>query len=336
VTLVSVVVWLFAESQSLQTATQLVTLRFESETGDRLVNVASEGWTGAVRVQLEGPASVVQEAPGDLTEGLTIALGAPGVPDAAGEQTVDLRNVLRNHPALQQSGLRVEDVEPPTVRLEIRQISTLSEVPIAAALEGVETAGPVRVEPLTASVRAPQEVLDRLRRLPGGARVEAALPAGAERNLPEGQEITREALLRLPSPLTGAAQVRIQPSRGQITFTVRSKTSTTVVSAPVWVSLPPFEQDRWVVEVAQRDQLLQDLTATGPSGSIERIVNREAPVIATVALTSDELEAQITEKTVRFIGLPSGVTISGAEAPVSLTIRPRGRSDASGSGSPGS
>jgi len=321
VTLVSIVVWLFAESQSLQTAEQLITLRFESETDDRVVRVVSEGWTGAVRVQLEGPASVVQQAPGEFAQGLTIALGAPGVPDAAGEQVVDLRNALRNHSTIGEAGLRVVDVEPPTARLEIEQIGTIEGAPVAATLEGVETAGPARVEPFEASVRGPQEILDRLRALPGGVRVEAVLPAGAERNLPEGQQITREALLRLPEPLAGSRGVRVEPARGQITFTVRSKTATVVVAAPVWVSLPPFEQERWIVEVAQEDQLLRDLTASGPSPAIDRISAREIPIIATVALTSDELDAGVSEKQVRFIGLPPGVTITGAEDPVSLTIR---------------
>lgn len=324
VTLVSLLIWLFAEGQSLTDASQAVRIDFVDESGERIVRASGEGWTGVVRVAIEGAAAAVDDAKAWLGEGIDIPLGVVGVPSAEGEQqVVDLRVALRNLEQFESAGIRVTDVDPATVRLDIEALVTLPETPVAVELTGVQLEEPARATPQVVSVRGPRSVIEQLQDLPGGPRVVARLSEEVLRGVQTGAQVTEEVAIRLPPPLTGARGVRIRPEKAELTFSVRSRTATATISAPVWAIMPPFEMDRWRIEIDERDQILQNLTLTGPGDVIARIEQGEIPVIAAVSLSSDELDRGVTSKTPIFWNLPPGVSVESVDGPVRFTIERR-------------
>ncbi|MEC9374635.1 MAG: hypothetical protein VYC34_12360, partial [Planctomycetota bacterium] len=219
---------------------------------------------------------------------------------------------------------------PSTVRIDVETMQTLTDVPVAPLLEGLNLAAPAVADPPVVSVRAPRRVIERLNALEGGPRVVARLSESALRSIQEGVEVRREAGLRLPEGMNGAERVRITPDKAMLSFQVQSRTASVTVTAPVWVHMPPFEQDRWRVDLAEQDEVLRDLRITGPSDLIAPIAEGRQAVIATLSLTSDDLDQRITSKQVVFMGLPPGVTVEGAEEPVRFTIEARGAGAAPG------
>jgi hypothetical protein len=111
-----------------------------------------------------------------------------------------------------------------------------------------------------------------------------------------------------------------------LTFTVRSTTeSVTLPSVPVWPMTPPTEFNRWRINV--EPILLREIELTGPSDIMERIRSGDIRVIATIQLSSDDLDQQITSKTPVIVGLPDSVTVETRIDPVTITIEPLPVSD---------
>ena len=68
--------------------------------------------------------------------------------------------------------------------------------------------------------------------------------------------------------------------------------------------------------------MLRDIALSGPSDVMQRIRSGELRVIATVQLSSDELEQRITSKAPVILGLPDSVRVEGTIEPVRLVISP--------------
>jgi len=348
VTLVTALIWLFAESESLTTKTEQTRVSLIDPLDQHVIRVLTPDFGNVVRVTFRGSAASIQAAPRTLADGVRVALGEPGFSDTIGEQTVDLLAALRTDDALRGAGLQTLDVTPRTVRVDVEPLRTLEGVEVAPQLAGVELAERPTVEPARVSVTAPASVAAALEAAIGGAEVIARLPSGALEALQPGEAQTVEARLSLPAALAGARRVTFEPETVRITLTVRRLVDSAVIpSAPVWPLPPPTERDRFRIEIAPDDRLARDVSVTGPSELIERFRARQLNLIGVLPLSSFELEQRVTEKRItewmlvetetgEIRELPEDVEVEWEGGPIALTITPveQGTQPAGGESSP--
>lgn len=325
VAVVTGLVWLYAEAESLRGAQDDARVIFSDGGDEWAIRPLTEGWVGAVKVRLEGSAAALAAAPREFL----LSPGSPGFPLTEGEQVIDLRLALRSSQGIASLGVGVVEVEPATVKVKVTLLVRLPDVPIKPDLPGVELAGPAVVEPPRASVLASKATLDRLRAMPDGPAV-LAKPTAASLAQVRGAVTQRlQALLALP-PEVEDPEARIVPRETALTITARSRTETvTLESAQIQVLLPPAEAARYRVDLPDQPSI-PSVTVTGPRDVVERFRAGEWRIIAVVSLSADDLAKRVESKRVSFIGmngaepvvLPPGVAVTAGQTSVRLVVKP--------------
>lgn len=322
---VTLLIWLYAEAESLTRVQQEVKVSFISPTGSTLVRPV-DGWTGLVRLSFEGAAAALARTPRNFE----LVPGAIGVPADDGEHTVDLRVALRAHPAWAQSGVSLLAVEPPTARIRVRAMETVADIEIRPDLGAIDLATPATIEPARASVVLPKAVADRLRALPEGPHLLAKPTAQAAQGLREGQATRVRARLALPSHLEDA-DATLTPREVDISVTVRARTTRAALPpVPVQTLLPPGDAGRFRITVGEEDRFLRDVSMQGPLDVIEAVQSRAWSVVAVVVLSTDDLEQRVTSKRTAFAilrdgimtPLPPGVDAEASDTTIRLRIEP--------------
>jgi len=320
VTIVSVLVWLFAESRTLRMETLDVPVTV-SEGGRALVyRILDEDWNGVVEMELTGPTAQIDELRAlALDTGLELVLGGE-LPSDPGERDVDLRDALRRNATIDTSGITIRRVIPDQLRLEVDRLESVT-VPVELDLGGVETVGPVRVTPseitigLPASIAATSDPVAtaridpaRLTALEPGERIELSQVPIRSLGLPEGTWG-----LRFDEPRLVSVSLELPARTG----------SHVIPELPVYVSLTPTDLSAWVVEVPPEDRVLTQVTVTGPLAAIGQVRRGDLPLTATVRITSDDLARGVQSAPVRIVGLPPGVVADLAGREVAVSVRRR-------------
>lgn len=323
IALVGGLIWLFAEAQSVGERTIDVRVTVAAPEGSAwIVHTPDPAWAGVVRLRVQGARAALDEAVRALAAGVTLTVGAPGVPAQPGRRVVDLREALGLNPPLDRAVVTLAAAEPRTLELVVDELVQIEDVPIRASMPGVATVGEVGVAPASAVVLAPASIRDEITRRLGETGVIARLGSTALASLPEGGPQSHEARLSAPDEFASMPGVRVRPASATLTFTVRSTTERIAIpSVPIWPMTPPTEINRW--DIAVEPMVVRDVTLIGPSDVIQRIRSGDLRVIATLRLSSDELEQRITSKAPVLLGLPDTVQVESTIAPVSVTIIPR-------------
>lgn len=338
IALVTALVWIYAEAESLTRSQQEVRVTFISGADDLNSRVTSDDWRGVVRVRLEGSAASLQRTPPRIE----LRLGSTGVPDSEGDFTVDLAEAIRADPELVRAGVNVLAVEPPTVRLRVDELRRIEDVPVRAALSGIDLDQPARIEPATIDLMVPRAVAEQLGALQGGPFVLARVEQSQIDMTRRGTSQRLRATLSLPAGVTlNGGTARFAPPEALIEIVIRRDTASfTVPSAPVQVLLPPTEAGHWEVRILPEDLFLRDVEVIGPSEFISQVRNNDVSLVAVLSLSSDELERGVTEKRASVATLrdgvigqpPSGVRIEVRDPNVRFEVVRLG----SAPGSPGS
>jgi len=339
ITVVAMLVWLFAEAESLGEASlSEVSVRLSSASPDRLVTTPPE-WRGRVSVDLRGSRQAIEEARISLVEGIRLTPGMAGVPDGGG--TVDLLSAIGNVPKIVESGVEVISVTPIRTEIRVRDMVTV-DAPIRAELAGVRVAGGVDVAPPMAQVRLPEDVYETLIEELEISCVPAPEAIDA---LPESGPASLTGRLVLPPELRGVPGVGIlepQPPTARLEFAVFSTITTADLDiVPVQVSMPSIEVNEWRVALSAENAAIS-ATITGPRSLIQEIadVSTGRRLVAILYLRSDELNIGITSKSVSFgligpdgslVALPESVSVEPSTETVRFTIeRAREASGADG------
>ncbi|MGD9692822.1 MAG: hypothetical protein AB7G17_05510 [Phycisphaerales bacterium] len=322
---VTLLIWLYAEAESLTRVQHEAKITLVSAP-DSLIARPVDGWSGTARLTLEGGAAALARAPRTFE----LRPGAVGVPTDDGEHIVDLRVALRADPALAQSGLSLIAVEPPTVRIRVRAMETITDLEIRPDLGAIDLASPATIEPARASVSLPRSLAQQLQTLQDGAHLRARPNAQALQGLREGQNSRVRVRLSLPPPLDDP-DVVITPREADVSVTLRARTSKiSLPPVPVQTLLPPADAGRFRIVVGEEDRFLRDVSISGPSDIIQQIQSREWSVVAVVVLSTDDLEQRVGSKRAAFAlirdgmvtPLPPGVDAEATDTTIRLTIEP--------------
>lgn len=339
VVLVTVLVWVLAESQTVRTDTAEVTVSFvgqELAEGAQVIRaVPGEGWTGTVEVELEGAVGPMADLRDALGQVVSLTLGREVVAPP-GQQQIVLRDVLREAEPFRDSGVTIASVTPAQVVVQVDTIRRL-ELPVRVVLPpGTAIEGQAVTEPATVVLLGPSSAFEAVDR-PGALR-EVVAPIDTEQlgSLVTGRaEQLRGIRLEPPGWLVDRWSTRLSPASVNVELTLRSRTRTiTIPTMPVQVTLAPTEQGAWEIRLDPTDQDLIDVVLTGPDEAIGRIERREVRPFATVLLSFEELERGITTKRAEVLGLPPGVEARVDDADVGLTIQRIARPDDLGAAAP--
>ncbi|MBC7835282.1 MAG: hypothetical protein H7Y88_09315 [Phycisphaerales bacterium] len=306
VTTVAMLIWIWAEAESLRTDQVEVRLSFVPEGNDLWVRSIDEKWDQSVQVRIEGSTAAIDDAQEILAKPLKLVLGRAGVPATAGDHPVDLREAIQQHAELKRVGVTVIGTDPASVPLRIVKLVD-KQVPIRAELTGVQAEGETQISTPTITVRLPEPLAKALDALPASERTAAAVvtPDDLGDVTDEGLQAVR-ARIRLPASISAAEPVAISPETVIVTFRVRDTVQTlTLSSVPVWVSIPPIEGGKWDIHVV--DSFITDVTASGSAELIAALKSGELRAVAFLVLSSDDLEAGIQSKRAVFAPVPASL-----------------------------
>lgn len=321
VTIVSVLVWLLAESRTVRSQVIELTPSLEvgNESGVLTRAAAGTQWPDSVRVTFSGSAAGLDQVIRSLRGRLLMRVGIE-VPASAQTHEIDLREVLRRSDLVAAAGVTVEDVDPPRVLVEVDDVATVM-VPVKPLLpDGVqfEPNGSPRANPASIRVTGPRSVVSRLE----GAEAEVRVLSGDIGSLQPGRVSTLTGL-RFSLPIDADRwATRIEPGQVDLSLTLRSRTAElTLPAMPVQVLLAPGEVGRWRIAPEPGFQDLVGVVVVGPSDQIERLRSGEVVPTAFVSLGFDELERGIESKPAQLQGLPAGVRVSpGQELQVRFRV----------------
>src|SRR5215468_6213200 len=116
VTLIAVLIWVWAEAESLKTGSVTTRVVFQkTEMAVRIEDVGGAGGGGGdtvqARVRLEGSTLAIDEAQRILVNQVNLTVGADGVPGPPGG-TMSLVEALRNQRDLKSTGATIVSAEP--------------------------------------------------------------------------------------------------------------------------------------------------------------------------------------------------------------------------------
>lgn len=322
VSVVTLLVWLLAESRTVRLQIMDVSPRIETGTDLETIVRAAPGhaWPESVRLTLTGSTAGLDQV-GRLLQGRVLLRVGFEVPASPGVHEIDLREVLRDSDMLTEAGVAVTEVNPNRVWVEVDDVRSGSLPVRVIEPEGVafeSNAGP-RATPGTLRVRGPASVLARLQGAEGIVRLD---PAAVARLRPGIAETLERQRVELPEDLDRWSTV-FESEYVDVSLTLRSRTQSLVLDAmPIQVMIAPGEIGRWRVTLLPGAQDLVGIEVTGPSDQIERLRSREVVPTALIALTFDELERGVETKRAQVLGLPPGVQVAqGTDLTVRLLIR---------------
>ncbi len=322
VTIVTVVIWLFAEGENVQRADVVATVQIApTTTGGLLAWVESDSpWDGRVSLKVSGSTVGIEAVRARLRQPIVFTPGIEGFSSAPGSRLIDLRSMLRQFPEIRESGVSIEEADPRSIAAHVDVLQSV-ELPVRVEVTGAEVEGLPEANPPRIAVMVPSLVRSRL--TPDSALV-ARVGAEAVRGLASGRRETLPSVaLDVPAELVGVRGVRISTPTARVSLTLRERTVTEVVpSVPVQIRVAPGQLSRWQITIPESDQFLRDVRVTGPSEEIERIRKGELRIIAMVTLSAQELASGITSKAATFTELPTSLQFQVEDPIVSIEVRP--------------
>lgn len=332
ITAISLVVWLFAESESVRSRERRLTIELPSDPASGVVMQVADSASSRdqlqVSVTVTGSAAALAAFEAGSARAIKLTPDMEEMPRTSPDGEIDFRRVLRQHPLFADRGLAIVRADPPTVRVSIDRIIELPR-DIRVSVEGltVETDGAPEVKPATVRISGPESVISRL---PQDAVVIARPdPVDQARLVPGRPDKLVGVPLALPREIVGMSDqfVRLNPPRVDIELTVRNKRATiTINSVSVWVMTPSLVGGQW--DIVAEQTFFSDVQATGPFELIEQLRRGELRVYAAVTLSADELEKGVVSKEAVFTTLPATPLTFKADSPiVKLTITRRAQPD---------
>ena len=340
VTIITLVVWLLAESRMVQTREVRLRLTLVStpNSAERPMVIRpapGEVWNGTVTVELEGSLASLDAATREMRGTLDLLIGQQ-VPQSVGVHELDLRTILRENPVLRSQGVGVRSLSTDVAVVEVDEITTL-QIPVDVVLpEGTRLEAPARTQPESVTVRGPRSVVARFE----GTDAKAVVPEMAMASLTPGQfGVVPGVQARLPSielPREDAWIPTVSPTRVEVRLTLRTLAQSVVVERlPIQVLLAPGEIGRWDVRMNPGDEDLVQLRLEGPTEAIESIRDGSVAPRAMLVLSFQELEQGITTKAPVVLGLPEGVRIRSQIPQIGFTVTPARAPAIEGAADPG-
>ncbi|MCA9277942.1 MAG: hypothetical protein H6815_04050 [Phycisphaeraceae bacterium] len=325
VTIVTLFIWVYAESESLRRVSRDVTIRVVAPTDHtKIVWLDPNRQTSTdVTLSLQGSTAALDMMRSRLTAPIELTPGEIGVPASVGTHDLLLRDVLRQLPRFERAGVTLDSVQPPSLSMHIEEL-----VPVQATVRVQLPAGisaTVNVTPPTVTIHVPQRLAKTLGDEPT---ITAQVPVERIPNT-IGDAVLNG--VRLIAPTSIAADVaqgfaRIDPPAVDLGVKVREKTTTeTINQVPIQLGVPADALDEYKVEFVSANYLT-DVRVTGSPEAIAQLKQRTGSIslFAYVPLLYDDLREGEIDGTIVFGNLQiEGVRIESNTPTVRLRVTKR-------------
>lgn len=312
VTVITVLVWLYAEGENIVERQQRMSVRFVPPAGQDLAIVPQDPLEVVATVRgSTGEISALDDA---LIDGVRIEV-APQGNGAGSSQTIVLKDAL-SRSAVGGMGVNILDTDPPTKSVRVEQLVTRKFAVVAAPPKRLKLAGTPEFSPAEVSLRVPRSLADRY----AGLTVAAHMDALDESEYDVNTSVTAQVPLELPSELR-SPWTELERQTVQATFTIRKQTETTTLpTMRIRLNIDPLLLREYEIE-PDSDVVLRDVRLSGPSDAIQAIVDGRTQVWAELRPTRDQVERGVTSLAPVVVA-PPGVSSDPPE-PVQVTIRRR-------------
>jgi hypothetical protein len=158
VTAIALVVWLFAESESVRTRELTLVIELPSDPSSSLIIQPFEPsvWRERVQVTINGSAAALAAFQAGASKPLKLTPDMDGMPSSPGEGDLDFRRVLRPLPLFAARGVTITRAEPASLRVWVDRIVKREGVRVEAAGLTVDLEGPAVVTPRTVNILGPE------------------------------------------------------------------------------------------------------------------------------------------------------------------------------------
>lgn len=322
ISLIAVMVWLYAEGATRRQQTVTWTLELAPPEGQMLQvanNPSSERPT-----QLTVTATI-RCSSGQL-EQVKRAMADPGKPieikvaDEAGrsQRSLNLLERLAGHERINRLGITLERVEPNDVIVKVDRLETRTMQIELVTPPNLELAEPATFQPKEIAVTLPAVYAATLDSSRLRARLDANALAGVKPGVPE----VREVEVSVP-PELASANVALAVRKVSVTFTVKKKEEeATIAFVDVVLLIPPGKSKLYDVVVDPESLQIADLKVKGPSDVMAEIVAKKRKIEAALRLGPEDLEKRIESKAPELL-LPPGVTVESPPRLIKFKITPR-------------
>lgn len=316
VSVITLLIWVFAEGESLRSLSVSVRARVESGSADLVVSLSDdEAWDGTIEVRIDGPTARLNAVRAELRRTEIVELTIREVGTDGG--VIRLGEALRSHPIFRESGVSIVSTDPATISIDVDRL-VRREARVVVDSGGVPVRGLAQPVPASVTLLVPERVNAGLGdqfvltvrlhddMVQGLAAGQAQTIFNIPVELPEGMEELAEVLGELP-----LVNVRLT--------LVARREAQTMATVPVVVSMPSVISDQYVVRLADEDQFLNSLELRGPVGIFERVgPGKQYTPRIDVFLMPDLLSAQVASDGSEVEVTVTG-TLSGVPAGVELT-----------------
>lgn len=309
ITLITLLIWLYAEAQNVRVESTELLVRLPAVVGQSTVIDPVEARQPiTITVELRGNSARISQ--------LRATLGALGVVELpvepadlpqndTGVGSLNLRPLLqRAHlspqsgtgPRLSDLGVSIDTIEPAAINV---RVDTLQEKTLDVVFrpEGVQIdSASLKIDPAQVVLILPQSLVEQYASSPDVFKLEATVPQVKLADLPQGVNQTVNAQINIPEVLR-SEHTKLKTKSVDVTFTIASQTEThDVGTVPVWLLAPPSELQRYRVTLDEDSRVLNDVTITGPHQLINQLRAPETKlrVVGRIELTADDLDKAIT------------------------------------------
>ncbi|MAX24224.1 MAG: hypothetical protein CMJ19_06945 [Phycisphaeraceae bacterium] len=323
VTLVAVLVWLYAEGENIKTYEMDIPIQFVAATGqDLLIKPTRLEDNPRVTFQCSSAQYVQLD---QLFDGKAIPIPLsedPNAPD--GNQQLLLKQVFTSLPIFANLSVNITEVKPAQVVVNVKKLQAV-ELKIAQSTEGDSLIQDVVIEPATATLHLPKDLLNNLTE---SDTITARLNKQVLDRLTLNQSHTIDGVQLLAPAGVRSEDVRIDPPSAKVTFTLTRQTkNATISSIAVRLVMPVASMSQYDVSlVNDQDKLIRSVKLTGPNDLIDDIASRKIKIWADLKLEADDLAKGVGKESIAIVPLiqkPESVKLVEAPGAINLKITAR-------------
>ena len=345
VTLITVLIWLYAESENVKQqkplefkihfappASQDLAIDDPILDNVRIIVRCTTGQYARLREMLDQPLELTVSREQAVRRARLDEDGPPG-PRPAYDLVVpvDVQDWLESS-AVGELGVSFVDVQPASVDLQVAVFERVS-LPVSADRlvdDPRQLASPPILERGEATMQIPLSYLEDIDGNPIQPQIKLQVrPLKKEFLETLDENVPRKLAVPLEPPVAlrdgwWLAHSTINPPNVEVTVTIRNQTDNLELSSvPIWLAAPWSQLQRYSV-VLENDQffLLKPISIAGPSDVIAKIRDGQVKVWAELRLSADDLETRINSAQI-YLNVPANVQIESAIPVVHFTITPR-------------